>query len=122
MKKSKKLLSGLLSLMMIFSSAFIINAADTDTVEKTISLLDLSGHSSGEISELPYGMASINAKDIKDNYTGSRHIATVDGKKVLRQNFDVKASAFTTNNLSETGNGKIALAVNVRMGSGCLDG
>ena len=113
MKKSKKLLSGLLSLMMIFSSAFIINAADTDTVEKTISLLDLSGHSSGEISELPYGMASINAKDIKDNYTGSRHIATVDGKKVLRQNFDVKASAFTTNNLSETGNGKIALAVNV---------
>lgn len=113
MKKSKKLLSGLLSLMMIFSSAFIINAADTDTVEKTISLLDLSGHSSGEISELPYGMASINAKDIKDNYTGSRHIATVDGKKVLRQNFDVKASAFTTNNLSETGNGKLALAVNV---------
>ena len=113
MKKSKKLLSGLLSLMMIFSSAFIINAADTDTVEKTVSLLDLSGHSSGEISELPDGMASINAKDIKDNYTGSRHIATVDGKKVLRQNFDVAASAFTTNNLSETGNGKLALAVNV---------
>lgn len=113
MKKSKKLLSGLLSLMMIFSSAFIINAADTDTVEKTVSLLDLSEHSSGEISELPYGMASINAKDIKDNYTGSRHIATVDGKKVLRQNFDVAASAFTTNNLSETGNGKIAMAVNV---------
>lgn len=113
MKKSKKLLSGLLSLMMIFSSAFIINAADTDTVEKTVSLLDLSGHSSGEISELPDGMASINAKDIKDNYTGSRHIATVDGKKVLRQNFDVAASAFTTNNLSETGNGKIAMAVNV---------
>lgn len=113
MKKSKKLLSGLLSLMMIFSSAFIINAADTDTVEKTVSLLDLSGLSSGEISELPYGMASINAKDIKDNYTGSRHIAVVDGKKVLRQNFDVKASAFTTNNLSGTGNGKLALAVNV---------
>lgn len=113
MKKSKKLLSGLLSLMMIFSSAFIINAADTDTVEKAVSLLDLSGLSSGEISELPDGMASINAKDIKDNYTGSRHIAAVDGKKVLRQNFDVKASAFTKNNLSETGNGKLALTVNV---------
>ncbi len=113
MKKSKKLLSGLLSLMMIFSSAFIINAADTDTVEKTVSLLDLSGLSAGEISELPYGMASINAKDIKDNYTGSRYIAEIDGKKVLRQNFDVEASAFTTNNLSETGNGKLALAVNV---------
>ena len=113
MKKSKKLLSGLLSLMMIFSSAFIINAADTDTVEKTVSLLDLSGLSSGEISELPDGMASINAKDIKDNYTGSRHIAAVDGKKVLRQNFDIAASAFTKNNLSETGNGKLALTVNV---------
>lgn len=113
MKKSKKLLSGLLSLMMIFSSAFIINAADTDTVEKTVSLLDLSGLSAGEISELPDGMASINVKDIKDNYTGSRYIAEVDGKKVLRQKFDVEASAFTTNNLSATGNGKLALAVNV---------
>lgn len=94
MKKSKKLLSGLLSLMMIFSSAFIINAADTDTVEKTVSLLDLSGLSAGEISELPDGMAGFSASSIDNNYTGTKEIVTDEsGNKVFRQNFNVAAAA-----------------------------
>ena len=94
MKKSKKLLSGLLSLMMIFSSAFIINAADTDTVEKTVSLLDLSGLSAGEISELPDGMAGFSASSIDNNYTGTKEIVTDEsGNKIFRQNFNVAAAA-----------------------------
>ena len=95
MKKSKKLLSGLLSLMMIFSSAFIINAADTDTVEKTVSLLDLSGLSAGKISELPYGVSDDSGMN---TYAGTRKIVEKNGEKVLRQNFDAEASKWNSSN------------------------
>ena len=109
MKKSKKLLSSLLSLIMIFGSVFVTSAAG-NTVEKKVSLFDLSELSVGEAAELPDGIEWWSGRN---TYTGTREVVEVNGKKALKQNFNAAVGSWNTGNLVETNAGKTALKLSI---------
>lgn len=80
---------------MIFGSVFVTSAAG-NTVEKKVSLFDLSGFAEGETTELPDGATrfATNVSYASDNYNGTKSVVTDEnGNKVFRQNFDKLAKA-----------------------------
>lgn len=115
MKMTKKFLSLLLSVLMLFSSC-IVAFADSDSadtvIEKKISLWDLSPLTEGS-SALPAGASYFNeAHTAENSYGGTKTvIENADGTKAFKLSFDAANNDSDGGNLS--GTKKLALKLEI---------